>query len=139
MKRILFALLVFVFVFLAACSGGGKPVPVDPPKDLETIIPNPEGKDCWKKYVHQDSRHEYVTIYDQDKERTAFTIYWDNHLYTGKFTWKSNDNGKTVTATLEYDESTNLPKTATIYNYNNVQNSYIIFNGYKYYFVGYVC
>ena len=89
--------------------------------------------------MHQDSRHEYVTIYDQDKERTAFTIYWDNHLYTGKFTWKSNDNGKTVTATLEYDESTNLPKTATIYNYNNVQNSYIIFNGYKYYFVGYVC
>ena len=98
-----FALLpLFVFCFLSCVSRRRhNSVPVDPPIGFETIIPNPEGKDCWKKYVHRDSRHEYVTIYDQDKERTAFTIYWDNHLYTGKFTWKSNDNGKTVTATLE--------------------------------------
>ena len=102
MKRILFALLVFVFVFLAACSGGGKPVPVDPPKDPETIIPNPEGKDCWKKYVHQDSRHEYVTIYDQDKERTAFTIYWDNHLYT------ENSLGKATTTARRYRPHSNM-------------------------------
>ncbi len=138
MKNLLFTLLVFVMIFLFGCDGGGQPQnPVDPPRDPETVYPNPVGNDSWKKYVREDSRHEYVTIDDQDKDETSFTISWGGTIYLGYFTWSSSD-GKTVDASLIYESSTNLPRTAKIYNYNDTRNSYIMFNGYKYYFVGYV-
>ncbi|HEY8395609.1 MAG TPA: hypothetical protein VIK96_02410 [Bacilli bacterium] len=140
MNKYFLILMLFVIVFVAGCSGGSNiGSPVEPPRDPETVYNSPVGTDCWKKYVRSDSRYQYVTIYDQDKDHTAFTINWNSTLYKGYFTWSSSDNGKTVAADLYYEGSTNLPATAKIYNYNNTQSSYIIFNGYTYYFIGYVC
>lgn len=149
-KKLLLTLISFMasVCLLSACGGGsGNQTPTDPPKpEPDPIVtPNPDKDNTWVRYDCLAARGKLIYVYfdfnqsELEKKDTTI-IYYDDYInsstyYKASFTFETKD-GKTIYATINFNQDCPYPKTAVLYNYNenknNLNNSYIKFNGYTF-------
>lgn len=141
MKKIfvVFAVILSICLF-ASCSGGGKTkTPLDPPKPEDNSSASSIGSTEWIRYENQKNRGEVIFIYMYIHDQATFAYYPDYYnCYYGPFEWESSD-GKTVYAkSIKFDTNpNNYPTTGTLYKYDDLNKSYLNYNGKTFVFNGY--
>ncbi len=139
MKKIFIFSILFCLFFITGCTGGRTQTPLEPPKPEDTPTPNPIGSTEWIRYENENKRGEVIFIYMYIQDQATLAYYPDYYnCYCGPFEWESSDGNTVYASKIKFDSNPyNYPTTGTLYNYKNINSSYIEYNGNRFVFNGY--